>query len=73
MKGVNTKDKKILLEEIHKGVIERHRKADVPMIFKTMDCAENEWYGKNLNSGKISKLKFIASDTGTKILSLSTE
>ena len=66
-------EKEELLAKIHNEITEKYRKADVPMIFKTLDCAENEWYGKNLNSGKISKLKFIASDTGTKILTLSSE
>lgn len=65
--------KKKLLNQIHEGIIERYRKADVPMIFQTMDCASDEWYGKNLNTGKVSKLKFIPSDMGTKIVALWSE
>jgi len=62
-----------LLAQIREGIIERYKKTNVPMIFKTMDCSEDVWYGKNLNSGKVSKLKFIPSDMGTEVVTLSTE
>ena len=67
------KEKSEILAQIQEGIIEKYRKADVPMIFKTMDCASDEWYGKNLNTGKFSKLKFLTSDMGTKIITLWSE
>lgn len=66
-------EKSKLLEKIHNEVIERYKKADVPMIFKTKDCADDEWYGKNLNTGKFSKIKFTPTDGGTKIDTLWSE
>lgn len=63
-------EKKKLLKQIQEEIIERYRKADVPMIFKTLDCSDDEWYGKNLNTGKLSKLKFVPSDMGTDIVTL---
>ena len=62
-----------LLGQIREGIIERYKKTNVPMIFKTRDCLVDEWYGKNLISGKVSKLQFIASDMGTEIVTLSSE
>ncbi len=43
------------------------------MIFKTRDCEDDEWYGKNLSTGKLSKLKFLPSDMGTDIVTLWSE
>lgn len=63
-------EKKKLLKQIQEEIIERYRKADVPMVFKTLDCSDDEWYGKNLNTGKLSKLKFVPSDMGTDIVTL---
>lgn len=65
--------KKKILKQIQEGIVERYRKADVPMVFKTLDCSDDEWYGKNLNTGKFSKLKFVPSDMGTDIVTLWSE
>ena len=62
-----------LLHQIHNEIIEKYRKADVPMIFKTADCGADEWYGINVNTNKVSKLKFFPSDMGTKIVTLESE
>jgi len=67
------KEKKKLIKQIQEEIIERYRKADVPMVIKTLDCSDDEWYGKNLNTGKFSKLKFVASDMGTEIITLWNE
>jgi|GEM_PF-4251748 len=66
-------EKKMLLDQIHEHILEKYRLADVPMIFQTMNCASDEWYGKNLNSGKLSKLKFVPTDMGTDIVTLWSE
>ena len=66
-------EKKKLLDEIHERILEKYRLADVPMIFQTMNCASDEWYGKNLSTGKLSKLKFVPSDMGTDIVTLWSE
>jgi len=66
-------EKSKLLEQIHEGIIDRYKKANVPMIFKTRDCEVDEWYGKNLSTGKLSKLKFVPSDIGTDIVTLWSE
>ena len=64
------REKKMLLHQIREQILEKYRLADVPMIFQTMDCASDEWYGKNLSTGKLSKLKFVPSDMGTDIVTL---
>lgn len=66
-------EKKALLDQIQEKIVERYRKTNVPMIFQTMDCASDEWYGKSLNTGKLSKLKFVPSDMGTDIVTLWSE
>jgi hypothetical protein len=66
-------EKKMLLYQIHEHILEKYRLADIPIIFQTMDCASDEWYGKNLSTGKLSKLKFVPSDMGTAILTLWSE
>ena len=60
-------EKKKLLKQIQGEIIERYRKADVPMVFKTLDCSDD------LNTGKFLKLKFIPSDMGTDIVTLWSE
>lgn len=66
-------EKKMLLQQIRGQILEKYRLADIPMIFQTMDCASDEWYGKSLNTGKLSKLKFVPSDMGTEIVTLWSE
>lgn len=63
-------EKKKILEDIELSIIETYKEFDVPMIFKTKDCLDDEWIGKNLNTDKISKLKFSPSDGGTQITDL---
>ena len=62
-----TADKKKLLDEINNSIIDKYKAADVPMVFKTSDCADDEWAGRDMNTGKISKLKMSSSDSGTKL------
>lgn len=62
------KEKKLLLDDIQNSILEKYRKSNVPMIFKTSDCEENEWIGKNLETNELKKLKFIPNDGGTKII-----
>lgn len=61
-------EKKKLLDKIHNSIIEKYQKSNVPMIFKTNDCGENEWIGKDLNTNELKKIKFIPNDGGTKII-----
>ena len=59
-----------LIEEIHSSVFEKYKAANLPIIFKTADCAENEFAGKNPNTGKVTKLKVVSNDQGTMIFDL---
>lgn len=63
-------EKKKLLEDIHNSIIDKYKNANVPMIFKTSDCAEDEWIGKDLNTNELKKLKFIPNDGGTEIIDI---
>lgn len=70
---MNKDEKKKLLADIHSSILNKYKNANVPMIFQTKDCSEDEWIAKDLSSDKISKIKFIPSDSGTKIIELDNE
>ena len=55
-------EKKKLIEEIHHAVIEKHKAANQPLMFKTADCAEDEWAGRDMRTGKVAKYKFIPNE-----------
>lgn len=67
-----TQEKKKLLDKIHQRIIENHKQYNVPMIFKTNDCAADEWIGMNINTNHIQKLRFIKTGERTIIVEVTS-
>lgn len=57
------KNKK-LLQRINQEIIQKYQQADIPMFFKTKDCAQQEWAGRDMRTGKVRKYKFISRKFG---------